>query len=585
MVPFSAGTKAVDDLVTDAPRRLDEPTRRSRAPREGNSPSRRQGRRTIRRTATLTVFRLAFAVVLMVSSVCAGCAPNTPNTPNAPKTEAKGYEPALVHAAPNLQCKLYPQGGSAAQGIPVDTDDDGYARFFAVRGASKLTLDCKDSAGKTSTYAVDPTAAETFVSHPVNLAQQRGIDRPALKGDPQSYTQDQLIQQGYGLRPDRDKDPAAYARWLAAASKPARMLLAVKPDLHSHTVTSQQSPWWVGSVLNGAADYNYTEAQFNVPGAVPGGDGTTTTEVALWNGLGGFGTGSGLIQGGVNLYTTNSAAAYGTWREYCCGDPDSNGYGGAFTPNPGDQIYSEEWYCNAQGGIDINGGYGCTYLEDVTTGALLNCTLSTGKPCWSVKASPGMTLGKAAEFIIENQSPQVSKSSTAFTDFTPQVTMSGSGSSTKTGTNQSVSTDPSVSLLTDFTKTTSHIVVRLSAPDNTIFSMEPAQPSYPLYCQGPLTTSAGLSPSTSYKWASKGAGAAAPGPGECAWADRGPRPIEIKPGNSNNIDGFLNEIANLPKGKYGEVGVYRDSNFANDMVVTQIVGFVNPPFSGKPALP
>ena len=378
--------------------------------------------------------------------------------------------------------------------------------------------------------------------------------------------------------------------------KPGRMLEAKRPDPLEHTVTSFTAPWWVGSVLTGAPNYVSTAAVFNVPKAVPGGDGTTKTALALWNGLGGFGTGSGLIQGGVGLQTTPHAAVYLTWREYCCGDGDSNGYGGAFTPSINDQIYSQEWYCDAKGNLNLNGGYGCTFLFDETSGAILNCTIAGGSPCWSVKALPlcsvspktagCMTLGKSAEFIIEDQSPQLSSTSTAFTDFTPAVTMTGSAYSTRTGSySQTIDSDADVSLLTDFTKTTTHIVVQLASTDQTRFSIEPAQPSYRLYCHGPLRTSNAPTPLTPFKWASEGAGAAYPGPGECAWADRGPRGVEIKPGDSNVIMGYLNEVANLPAGNYAEIGVYRDPNFSNDLMVTKIVGIVSPPFSSSPVLP
>jgi len=174
-----------------------------------------------------------------------------------------------------------------------------------------------------------------------------------------------------------------------------------------------------------------------------------------------------------------------SWREYCCGDPDSNGYGGAFVPNPGDQIYSLEWYCDSRGSLNLNGGYGCTFLEDLTTGAILSCTSATGSPCWSVKALPlcsaspttpnCMTVGRSAEFVIENQSPQVSKTSTAFTDFTPMVTMSGSAYSSTTGSySKTISTDPAVSLMTDFTSTTTHIDVSLGTTNQTYFSIYPA---------------------------------------------------------------------------------------------------------------
>jgi hypothetical protein len=37
-------------------------------------------------------------------------------------------------------------------------------------------------------------------------------------------------------------------------------------------------------------------------------------------------------------------------------------------PNPGDTIYSQEWYCDSQGNLNLNGGFGCTYLVDQTTG-------------------------------------------------------------------------------------------------------------------------------------------------------------------------------------------------------------------------
>jgi hypothetical protein len=428
------------------------------------------------RLSTVWFFALAFGALYATGASAES---------NAPK---KSYVPASVQALPGLQCKVYPTGGDPSAGVPVNTDDDGYARFYAMRATAaddvqQLTLACTDSNGKAYSYSVDLTSADTFAPRPLDLAKERGVDRPALEGDPLSYTQSQLIQAGYGLRPDPEKDPAAYSRWLASASRPGRFLEARHPDLHSHTVYVTEAPWWVGSVLTGSADYDFTEATFNVPKAVAGGDDTTTTEIAIWNGLGGYGTGSGLIQGGVNLYTSPSVAAYGTWREYCCGDPDSNGYGGNFTPNPGDNIYSEEWYCDSKGNPNLNGGYGCTYLHDLTTGAIFNCTLSNGSPCWSVKALPlcsassnttnCMTVGLAAEFIIEDQSPQVLSSSTAFTDFQGTVTIAGSAYSTHTDSSQTISTDPTVDLLKDFTDTTTHISVSLGTTDQTYFSVSP----------------------------------------------------------------------------------------------------------------
>jgi hypothetical protein len=442
----------------------------------------------------VTRFSLAVVVSLYLSILCAISVPaqGVPTPPDSVSTASKkSYEPASVLAFPGLHCKLYPTGSEPSSGVEVFTDNDSYARFHAVRAAAgdavqQLTLDCTDSEENTSSYSVDLTSDDTFAPRPVNLANEPGIDRPALQGDPLSYTQTQLIQAGYGLRPDPN-DAAAYSVWLASASRPGRFLAAKRPDPHPQGVTKTTANPWSGSALTGSPNYVSITGNFNVPQGLPGGDSTTTTEIAIWDGLGGDGTGSGLIQTGVSLQTTPTVAAYGSWREYCCGaGHNSNGYGGAFTPNPGDEILAQSWYCDSSGNVDLNGGYGCTFLKDLTTNAILNCVSPTGSPCWSAtalpscKASPGTpnceTRGLAAEFIIENQSPQVSSTSTAFTDFTPKVTMTGAAESSKTAGKagkflQTISSDPKVALLGDFTNTTTHMQVTLGKTDQTYFSV------------------------------------------------------------------------------------------------------------------
>ncbi len=473
--------------------------------------------------------RIFASVVLALASMAAHAQTHPGSSPVIPTAPKRSFAPASFSALPELQCKLYPEGGTASKGLTVFTDDDGYARFHAVRATAsdvvqRLALDCRNSTGKPYSYSVDLTSADTFAPHPLNLRNERGTERPALKGDPLGYSRLELIQAGYGLRPD-PTDTAAYARWLEAATTPGWMLEQKRPKPFSATVSTGTGAPWTGSVMTGAPNYVSTEATFNVPTAVPLGDETGGgTSVAIWNGLGGNGTGSGLIQGGAGIQTTGLTAVYSTWREYCCGDADSDGYGGAFIPNPGDKIYSIEWYCNDSGDVDLKGGYGCTYLNDVTTGAILSCTLPGGSPCWSVKALPlcsvnpkatqCMTIGLAAEFIIENTTPQLAPDwsnattytpgqivdygdepyiclatntneeppsnptlwafyppLTAFTDFTPLVTMSGSAYSTTTGAySQTVTTDPAVEKLEDFTNTTSHINITLGKTDQTYFT-------------------------------------------------------------------------------------------------------------------
>jgi tyrosinase len=112
-------------------------------------------------------------------------------------------------------------------------------------------------------------------------------------------------------------------------------------------------------------------------------------------------------------------------------------------------------------------------------------------------------------------------------------------------------------------------------------------PAYPLYCAGPLTTSApsGGETTTPFKWASVGAGAANPAPGQCVWGDRGPRGSEILPGDSNVICDFSGAMQSVPAGTFVEVGVARDPLVNNCMHLARYLGPVSPPFSAVPALP
>ena len=398
---------------------------------------------------------------------------------------AKRFLHASVKAAPDLKCRLHAKGSPPSTGIPVFTDDDGYARFMAVRASAAdapQSLSCTDAAGKASAYAVDLKSDEVFANRPLDIAKERGVDRPALAGDPMKFTQAELSQKGYGLRPN-PTDPA-YHSWLESATRPGRMLYRKGTDTHHHTVTSATAPPWIGSVMTGAAPYTSITSTFEVPTAIPGADGTTFTEASLWPGLGGYGTGSGLIQAGVTLVTTPTTAAYLTWREYCCGDGDSNGYGGAFVPAPGDKILAQAWYCDAQGQVSLGGGYGCTFLYNFRSGAVFSCTAPKGtagsSPCWSVKALPlcsvepnapnCMTVGTSAEFILENQSGQLTPPTDQFPKFRPAIVMTGMATNA-TGIS-TTNTDPNTVVLADYAHAPPHISVALSTLGDTTFAAD-----------------------------------------------------------------------------------------------------------------
>ena len=113
------------------------------------------------------------------------------------------------------------------------------------------------------------------------------------------------------------------------------------------------------------------------------------------------------------------------------------------------------------------------------------------------------------------------------------------------------------------------------------------QPSFALYCRGPLNTfraEGGKVIRTPFKWAKEAATKQNPGPGECAWADRPPQDPE-KPGEAGAIMGNLGPFDSIPVGTIGKVCVTKANN--NDLVVREVIRqlghetapFHRPPFS------
>lgn len=126
----------------------------------------------------------------------------------------------------------------------------------------------------------------------------------------------------------------------------------------------------------------------------------------------------------------------------------------------------------------------------------------------------------------------------------------------------------------------------IAGSDRAIAQSPQFVPAYPLYCQGPLTTGAamGRETTTPFVWAATGAGAASPGPGQCAWADRPAGGPEIQAGGGNVICDFSLAMQSVPAGQFVEVGVARDPLVSNCMHLARYIGAVSPPFSAVPAL-
>ncbi|HTX35045.1 MAG TPA: hypothetical protein VME43_08485 [Bryobacteraceae bacterium] len=243
--------------------------------------------------------------------------------------------------------------------------------------------------------------------------------------------------------------------------------------LDAGTFTTEASSGWTGPIISGsyqknatsALTYSYVlnEAIFNVPKVIPGGYGTGTTAMTIWNGL------DNVFQAIVDVNTTSTIASYGIHHQEFEPWSKGNDEGGTlFTPNAGDQIYAQEWYCDAQGNVNLSGGYACTLMVDQTQLVEWECDQANSSDCESYTLKPGDLgngkLGFQAEYIIEDDSNQPAGNCPAATsatkcydewpDFTPVImngsaeVVQGSGVSA-TGKYVSMNTDPSVLLLTD----------------------------------------------------------------------------------------------------------------------------------------
>jgi len=121
----------------------------------------------------------------------------------------------------------------------------------------------------------------------------------------------------------------------------------------------------------------------------------------------------------------------------------------------------------------------------------------------------------------------------------------------------------------------------------------PAQePSYPIYCRGPLNTfrtDGGKVIRTPFKWAKDAALKDRPGASQCAWADSTPPGFESKPGDSAVIVGNLGPFDTLPVGTIAKFCVSKTNGKADELVVRQILRqlghqtapFHIPPFSAE----
>ena len=444
---------------------------------------------------TLSVTTLATLVILGLRVCCSGPYAQAA-TPDAPPH----FEDASIEIPAGNSCVMHPKDSpDLSQSISVRSGADGVLRFLAVRSnrphsVEQLAVDCTDSQGNANTYAVDLRSEDTFVSRPFDPVRANLKLRPALTGDPLAFTQDALIDAGYGLRPDPTGDPQGYQTWLAAVRAPAYKLRSAPRALSTHqssrpedsvnvpastiesvdAVSLAPGNYWTGAQLTGSYKKNATSsetygyvqnlANIIVPVLTPGGYGTGTTAMTIWNGL------DNVFQAIVDVETTPTMGYFNIHRQNFYNDlpkgVNIDEEGTDFIPKSGEAIILEEWYCDAAGHPKMGGGYGCSMMLDVNEGLQWECNQSTSSTCRSYPIAPQFlkngALGQTAEYVIEDDTAETKPNCPStksdcydeWVDFSP-VTMSGSALAVKgtsaTGKTVTTSTDPAVSLMTDNT--------------------------------------------------------------------------------------------------------------------------------------
>jgi hypothetical protein len=98
---------------------------------------------------------LAAGTCFMLLMVGTALGQRTDPVPGAP---TRSYSPASINASQGLECKLYPAASAPSTGVPVLTDDDGYARFYTVRATEGDAVRQRLRPGRATLFASRPAA-------------------------------------------------------------------------------------------------------------------------------------------------------------------------------------------------------------------------------------------------------------------------------------------------------------------------------------------------------------------------------------------------------------------------------------------
>lgn len=285
-------------------------------------------------------------------------------------------------------CALHLAGDSAPDhALVLCSDSSGNVRFHLHPSGSsneviQLLIDCKSDGPSAQVplsvrFNAVPTKDMPLPSSEVLKTKiAEGGVRPALsREEVEGLADHELFQRGYPLRPDAEKDPAAYARWRGFVSTRLRLLrpeLVPRMDVRHRPQTGvsegTEEPNWSGyEVRNGP--FSIVIGYWTVPEIVASEGVNQQTMSSLWVGLDGDpntpgtvvigGPPTDLVQIGTeqdnvmipissdvqnapgsSLYL--NASAYYAWTQFIpqqeCSQQLAN-----FPVDPGDEIFARVW--------------------------------------------------------------------------------------------------------------------------------------------------------------------------------------------------------------------------------------------------
>jgi hypothetical protein len=341
----------------------------------------------------------SFAIATMLTPFAAGCSGADPNSrggtsgpPVGPSSavhtqsalhlalETSATTPVAIRVMPRAACTI--AEGDPSRRIPAN--DEGVIRFLVTpkhEGTATISLSCRGETGATATYPVELTGTSdveairaTKIAMDELNKSKPGTLRPALAGDPMSYSQEELVAKGYGTRPDPVQHADRYAHWLRAVSQPTTLVI------HRDVATPQtngpnENLWfqssWSGGVAGNPGGPNaffyYASAEWIVPQVFAESSIGNQSNASTWAGVGGT-NGDWLWQAGTEEWTQSflwfESAGYNSWTENWPFESQQNS---SVSVNNGDDIFVEVYLCDFPStAMDPFGTSMCAHIHNYT---------------------------------------------------------------------------------------------------------------------------------------------------------------------------------------------------------------------------